>query len=223
GACPPVGRVKRYTDAGHSATGNDRSRHPPGNRRTTRRARPPRPRPGPDRGFGGACPPVGPAKRYTDAGHSAPAGDGRSPSETAGPGGPCGQAVASAESAARARSSEAAAAARGGDLGALLGLPAPDVVRHADPATLPPGVPAELRGARAVAEGTVLLRERPRSAVPALIDNRPGVPVAPLGRLRYVLRVTVADGRVAAYEVIADPERLRGLDPAAPRTPPAPA
>ncbi|MEU9971647.1 hypothetical protein [Streptomyces sp. NPDC051014] len=41
--------------------------------------------------------------------------------------------MASAESAARARSSEAAAAARGGDLVALLGLPAPGVVRHADP------------------------------------------------------------------------------------------
>ncbi|MEU9971648.1 hypothetical protein [Streptomyces sp. NPDC051014] len=59
--------------------------------------------------------------------------------------------------------------------------------------------------------------------MPALIDGRPGLPAATLGRLRYVLGVTVADGRVAAYEVIADPERLRGLDPAAPRTPPAPA
>ncbi|MEV7144975.1 sigma-70 family RNA polymerase sigma factor [Streptomyces sp. NPDC093084] len=115
------------------------------------------------------------------------------------------------------------AAARGGDLGALLGLLAPDVVRRADPATLPPGVPAELRGARAVAEGTVLLRERARSAVPALVDGRPGLLVAPLGRLRYVLRVTVADGRVTAYEVIAAPERLRALDLAAPQTPPAPA
>ncbi len=36
-------------------------------------------------------------------------------------------------------------AARGGDLGALLDVLAPDVVRHADPAVLLPGVAAELR------------------------------------------------------------------------------
>ncbi|MEU9346141.1 sigma-70 family RNA polymerase sigma factor [Streptomyces sp. NPDC048278] len=104
------------------------------------------------------------------------------------------------------------AAARGGDLGALLGLLAPDVVRHADPATLPPGVAAELRGARAVAEGTVLLRERARSAVPALVDGRVGLVVAPRGRLLYVLRFTVEGDRVAAYEVVADPVRLGRLE-----------
>ncbi len=104
------------------------------------------------------------------------------------------------------------AAARGGDLGALLGLLAPDVVRRADPAALPPGVAAELRGARAVAEGTVLLREHARFAVPALVDGRVGRVVAPRGRLGYVLRVTVEGGRVAAYEVVADPARLRGLE-----------
>ncbi|WP_369221009.1 sigma-70 family RNA polymerase sigma factor [Streptomyces sp. R39] len=103
------------------------------------------------------------------------------------------------------------AAARGGDLDALLGLLAEDVVRRADPATLPPGVAAELRGARAVAEGTVLLRERARFAAPALVDGRVGLVVAPRGQLRYVLRVTVEGDRVTAYEVVAGPARLRGL------------
>ncbi|MFE2069354.1 sigma-70 family RNA polymerase sigma factor [Streptomyces sp. NPDC059467] len=103
-------------------------------------------------------------------------------------------------------------AARGGDMGALLELLAPDVVRRADPATLPPGVPAELRGARAVAEGTVLLRRRARFAVPVLVDGRVGLAVAPRGRLLYVLRVTVEGDRVAAYEVVADPALLRGLE-----------
>lgn len=70
-------------------------------------------------------------------------------------------------------------AARGGDLGALLDVLAPDVVRHADPAVLPPGVPAELRGARAVAEGTVLLRPRTRFATVALVDGDVGIVVAP--------------------------------------------
>jgi RNA polymerase sigma-70 factor (ECF subfamily) len=97
-------------------------------------------------------------------------------------------------------------AARGGDLGALLDVLAPDVVRHADPAVLPPGVPAELRGARAVAEGTVLLRHRTRFAEPALVDGDVGIVVAPGGRLLLALRVRVAGGRVAAYEVVGGRE-----------------
>src|SRR5690606_5854264 len=48
-------------------------------------------------------------------------------------------------------------AARAGDLQAVLAVLDPDVVRRADPAALPPGAPAELRGADAVAKGTVLL------------------------------------------------------------------
>ncbi|GAB2872374.1 sigma-70 family RNA polymerase sigma factor [Streptomyces deserti] len=104
------------------------------------------------------------------------------------------------------------AAARGGDLGALLDVLAPDVVRRADPAVLPPGMPSELRGARAVAEGTVLLRGRARFAATALVDGAVGVVVAPRGRLLCVLTVAVEDGRVTAYEVIAEPARLRRLD-----------
>jgi len=104
------------------------------------------------------------------------------------------------------------AAARGGDLGALLDVLAPDVVRHAEPAALPPGVPAELRGAQAVAEGTVLLRARTRFAALALVDGDVGIVVAPGGRLLLALRVTVEGERVAVYEVIADRERLRGVE-----------
>ncbi|WP_128435794.1 sigma-70 family RNA polymerase sigma factor [Streptomyces cyaneus] len=104
------------------------------------------------------------------------------------------------------------AAARGGDLGALLGLLAPDVVRRADPAALPPGVATELRGARAVAEGTVLMRDRARFAVPVLVGGDVGLVVAPLGRLLYVVTATVRGGRISSYEVIADPARLRALD-----------
>ncbi|MFI1164715.1 hypothetical protein ACH4UM_14065 [Streptomyces sp. NPDC020801] len=66
------------------------------------------------------------------------------------------------------------AAARGGDLEALLDVLAPDVVRRADPAVLPAGMPARLRGARAVAEGTVVLRDRARFAAVALGTAVPG-------------------------------------------------
>ena len=103
------------------------------------------------------------------------------------------------------------AAARGGDLGGLLAVLAPDVVRRADAAALPPGGAPELRGARAVAEQTVLLRGGARFAEVALVDGAVGAVVAPRGRLRLVLKVTVEDGRITSYEAIADPVRLRRL------------
>lgn len=104
------------------------------------------------------------------------------------------------------------AAARGGDLGGLPDMPAPDVVRRADPAALPPGVPAELRGARAVAEGTVALREGSRFAAAALVDGDVGLVVAPRGRLLLALTVTVEGGRITAYDVVAEPARLRRVE-----------
>ncbi|MFG2400409.1 sigma-70 family RNA polymerase sigma factor [Streptomyces lydicus] len=104
------------------------------------------------------------------------------------------------------------AAARGGDLGELLAVLAPDVVRRVDPAALRAGGAAELRGARAVAEETVLLARNARFAAPALVDGTVGLVVAPHGRLLFALTVTTVDGRVTAYDVIADPARLRGLD-----------
>ncbi|MFG2501855.1 sigma-70 family RNA polymerase sigma factor [Streptomyces sp. NPDC048441] len=96
------------------------------------------------------------------------------------------------------------AAARSGDLEALLTVLAPDVVRTAD-------LSAVIRGARAVAEETVLLKRNARFAEPALVNGTVGVVVAPYGRLVIALLIRTDGGRVAAYEVIADPERLRTL------------
>ncbi|WP_447042237.1 sigma-70 family RNA polymerase sigma factor [Streptomyces sp. DSM 118878] len=103
------------------------------------------------------------------------------------------------------------AAARSGDLEALLAVLAPDVVRRADPAALPAGRSVELRGARAVAEESVLLRRNARCAEAALIDGSVGLVVAPRGRLLLALLISVEAERVAAYEVIADRKRLREL------------
>ncbi|MGW0249252.1 sigma-70 family RNA polymerase sigma factor [Nocardia goodfellowii] len=104
------------------------------------------------------------------------------------------------------------AAAREGDLGALLAVLAPDVVRAADPAALPAGMAAVVRGAAAVAKETLVLQRRSRVAGIAVIDGAVGIIVAPRGNLVLALRITVADDRVTAYEVIADPVRLRDLD-----------
>ncbi|MDJ1131443.1 sigma-70 family RNA polymerase sigma factor [Streptomyces iconiensis] len=122
-------------------------------------------------------------------------------------------AVPAAELAQQRRVVEAfLAASRGGDLEALLAVLAPDAVRHADSAALPRGRETVVRGADAVAREMQVLGGRAKAAEPALVNGAVGAVVAPHGRLRLVLAVTVADGRVAAYDVIADPARLRQLD-----------
>jgi RNA polymerase sigma-70 factor (ECF subfamily) len=104
-------------------------------------------------------------------------------------------------------------AVRRADLDALLTVLAPDVVRRADPVTLRPGGSAVVRGARAVAaEARTLSHQRARHAEPALVNGGVGAVVAPRGQLIAALTFTIADGRITSYEVIADPDRLAGLD-----------
>jgi len=103
------------------------------------------------------------------------------------------------------------AAARIGDLDGVLAVLDPDVVRTADQAALPPGKPAVVRGARAVAEGTVLLAARSRLAELALVNGQVGAIVAPGGRLLLALIFTVEGDMITSYSVIAGPERLSSL------------
>jgi RNA polymerase sigma-70 factor (ECF subfamily) len=104
------------------------------------------------------------------------------------------------------------AAARGGDLEALLGLLDPDVVRRADRAALRAGQPAELRGARPVAEETRGNAPRARYARPALVNGSVGLVVAPRGRLLFALALAVEGEKITEIEVTADPARLARLD-----------
>jgi len=105
------------------------------------------------------------------------------------------------------------AASRAGDVNAVLAVLDPDVVRRADVAALPAGRPLEVRGARTVAGEIAAFGRNSRFADVALVDGAIGIVVAPRGRLLLVLAVTFAgDGRIASYELIADPDRLRNLD-----------
>jgi RNA polymerase sigma factor (sigma-70 family) len=104
------------------------------------------------------------------------------------------------------------AAARAADLVGVLSVLDPGVVRRADYAALPPGVAAVVRGAQAVAEGTVLLSARSQLAELALVNGQVGAVVAPHGRLRIALTFTVKDDKITEYTVIADPEHLSRLD-----------
>ena len=104
------------------------------------------------------------------------------------------------------------AASRSGDLAAILGVLAPDVVRRADEIALPVGRAREVFGARVVAEEVAVFGARSRYAAAALVDGDVGIVVAPHGQLQLVLAVEFAGERIAAYELIADPARLSALN-----------
>lgn len=107
------------------------------------------------------------------------------------------------------------AAARRGDLDALLAVLDPDVIHRGDAAIAPPAG-REVRGASNVANGAVAYSRMASAAQPAsllvLVDGSVGVVVAPQGRLARAVTFTVRDGRITEINVIADPERLANLD-----------
>jgi RNA polymerase sigma-70 factor (ECF subfamily) len=103
------------------------------------------------------------------------------------------------------------AAARGGDFAGLLAVLDPDVVFRADPEAMRLGGASVIRGAEAVANS---FSGKARAARPALIDGAVGAVWAPGGKPRVVLDMTISDGKIVAITAIADPDRLRELDPA---------
>jgi RNA polymerase sigma factor (sigma-70 family) len=111
------------------------------------------------------------------------------------------------------------AASRSGDFDALLAMLDPDIVLRADRAAVDsaasrqasgaPPLSPELRGASAVAEA---FSGRARAARPALVNGAVGAVWAPRGRPRVVFGFTVAHGKIARIDMLADPARLRQLD-----------
>jgi hypothetical protein len=102
-------------------------------------------------------------------------------------------------------------AIRDGDVAAMLAVLAPDATRHVDPALLAPGRPTTVRGAHAIAEETRRFSAPARRARPALIDGHPGAAVIRRGVPVLALTFTITGDLIDAFEVIAAPERLRGL------------
>ena len=66
-----------------------------------------------------------------------------------------------------------------------------------------------LAGAAAVLS---TLAGRARAAQPALVDGSAGAVWVHGGRPRVVFDLTIADGRVVAIHLLADPDRLTELD-----------
>jgi RNA polymerase sigma factor (sigma-70 family) len=104
------------------------------------------------------------------------------------------------------------AAARNGDLEALVAILDPDVVARADWGKVPVRVPTVLRGARAVAEQALAFAHRAPQGRPVLVNGAAGVVVAAGARLIAVMGFMVTDGTITEIDILADPERLRQLD-----------
>ena len=107
------------------------------------------------------------------------------------------------------------AAARDGDFDGLIALLDPDVVLRADEgAATPPGY-REVRGAENVAnQALTFARAGGEDAVPrpVLVNGAVGVVGTRAGRPASVLGFTVTDGKIAAIDILADPDRLARLD-----------
>ncbi len=105
------------------------------------------------------------------------------------------------------------AAARDGDFEGLLAVLDPDVVVRSDGGAERPELVSFVRGAQAVAAQAMSFRRFAESSTRVLVNGLPGgVAWLPDGRPFAVLAVTVRGGRIAAIEVLADPERLAQLD-----------
>ena len=101
------------------------------------------------------------------------------------------------------------AASRSGDFDALLAVLDPDVVFRADDAAIALGGSSEVCGALDVAKQ---FAGRTRFAQAALVNGAIGIVVAPRGRLRLVLGLTIEHGKIVAINAVADPAHLGQLN-----------
>ena len=104
------------------------------------------------------------------------------------------------------------AALRSGDVEALLAVLDPDLVVQADTTSAVGGTQREVRGARNWAAEAIDAARGARFAHPAMVDGTIGLVVAPKGRLFRVLRFSFAGNKIAAIDVVGDPDRLRAME-----------
>jgi RNA polymerase sigma-70 factor (ECF subfamily) len=101
------------------------------------------------------------------------------------------------------------AAARGGDFDALVAVLDPDVVVRADATAQRLGASSEVRGAAAVA---AWFRGRAKGARPVVADGAVGAAWVVDGHPRVVFRFTIAHGKVAAIDLLANPGSIDAID-----------
>ena len=99
-------------------------------------------------------------------------------------------------------------AARGGDLGRLLGLLAPDVVVTGDTAAVAMGTPEHLGGRSEVAR---FFNGAAKAALPAFVEGRPGAAWVQRGEAEVAFDFTVLDGAVTRIQFRAEASVLAGV------------
>jgi RNA polymerase sigma factor (sigma-70 family) len=111
------------------------------------------------------------------------------------------------------------AASRGGDFAALMTLLDPDVVLRADAAAVQAAAAAASKGAPQYAEtvhGAAAVAEifkgRAQAARVATIDGVVGAVYAPGGTPRVAFEFAIAGGRIVGISVVADLQRISGLE-----------
>lgn len=102
------------------------------------------------------------------------------------------------------------AAARNGDLSALVAVLHPDVVLRADGGGSLPSI--EARGAQNVASRALIWSRVGQTIRRALINGAAGIVAFRDGRLFSIGAVTVRGGKMVEIDILADPERLAQLD-----------
>ncbi|HEY7595817.1 MAG TPA: RNA polymerase sigma factor SigJ [Actinophytocola sp.] len=106
------------------------------------------------------------------------------------------------------------AAAREGDFDALVAVLDPDVILRAEGGELPEGASRVVHGAATVAGQALLFRRTGRGAGvprPVVVNGAAGMLVLRDGRPRVLFAFTVTDGRIAAIDILMDPDRLAEL------------
>ena len=102
------------------------------------------------------------------------------------------------------------AASRDGRFEDLLALLDPDVVLRVDEGD---GVaPRIVHGAEAVSRQAFAHSPLAQFSRPALVNGEPGGVVVQDGVATAIVALTVADGRIVAMDILADPRRLANLD-----------
>ena len=102
------------------------------------------------------------------------------------------------------------AASRTGDFDALLAVLDPDVVLRVDFG--PSGASRLLRGAETVAKQALLYSQGAAAARHVVINGQAGIVPMVAGRAAAVFCPTVRGGRIVEINIVADPDRLAGLD-----------
>jgi RNA polymerase sigma factor (sigma-70 family) len=105
------------------------------------------------------------------------------------------------------------AASREGDFERLIAVLDASVVLRSDGGVARPRLDTVVRGPEAVARNALLFRRLAATATRTLVNGSPGGVVwGPDGNPFAILAFTVANGRIAEIDVLADPDRLATLD-----------